>query len=456
MQQMVNKICLASCVLIMLLYAAAPVASGQPSNPVALTLSEAVQTAVAQNPRISAAAFQVESSEAQITQVRSGLLPQIYFSEAYNHTTNPMWAFGTKLNQEQITMQDFEPARLNDPDPINNFASTLSLNWSLYDSGQTRYGRKQAEIGKKTAGLMLDRTRQQVIAQTVAAYIGVLLAQKNLSVIEQTLETSQAHLKMVRIRFENGFVVKSDLLRAQVHIADLEQQRLQAESQVQVAQSFLNAAMGVPVDNLFKLSSPLEAGNEVDGSLENWMERALSLRPELKQLQNREMIAREEINKSQAAHHPSVNLMGNYEFNTEDFSEWGNNYTVGAVVSLNLFSGQRLSARTVQARAALNEVGARQKDLTHGILVQTRQAFLQAQSARKRIRVAAAAVTQAEETLRIVRNRYNNGLFTIVALLDAELALQQARTNHFKAVHDYKVADTQLALAAGTIDENFE
>jgi outer membrane protein TolC len=367
-----------------------------------------------------------------------------------------MWAFGTKLNQEQITQQDFDPARLNDPDPINNFASTLSLNWSIYDSGQTRHGLKQAEIAKKITALMLDRTRQQVIAQTVAAYVGLLLAQNNLAVIEQTLETARAHLKMVRARFENGFVVKSDLLRAQVHIADLEQQQLQAESQVQVARSYLNAAMGVPIESMFRLSSPIEGGKEVDGSLENWMEKALSLRPELKQLQNQEMIAQEEISKSKAAHLASIYLMGNYEFNTEDFNEWGDNYTVGAMVNLNIFSGRRLSARTVQARAALNEVGARQADLKQGILVQTRQAFLQAQSARKRILVAASAVNQAEETLRIVRNRYETGLLNIVALLDAELALQHARTNHFKAVHDYKVAATQLALAAGTIDENFQ
>jgi outer membrane protein TolC len=186
------------------------------------------------------------------------------------------------------------------------------------------------------------------------------------------------------------------------------------------------------------------------------MEKALSLRPEIKQLQNQEIIAQEEISKSKAAHLPSVNLMGNYEFNTEDFSEWGDNYTVGAMVNLNIFSGRRLSARTVQARAALNEIGARQADLKLGILVQTRQAFLQAQSARKRILVAAAAVNQAEETLRIVRNRYETGLLNIVALLDAELALQHARTNHFKAAHDYKVAAAQLALAAGTIDENFQ
>jgi outer membrane protein len=88
--------------------------------------------------------------------------------------------------------------------------------------------------------------------------------------------------------------------------------------------------------------------------------------------------------------------------------------------------------------------------------VQARESFLRAQSAWQRIQVAKTAVDQAEEGLRIVRNRYNNGLLTIVSLLDAETAYQQARTNHFKALHDYKVARIELALAAGTIDPDFQ
>jgi outer membrane protein TolC len=70
--------------------------------------------------------------------------------------------------------------------------------------------------------------------------------------------------------------------------------------------------------------------------------------------------------------------------------------------------------------------------------------------------VAQTAVAQAEEALRIVRNRYKSGLLTIVSLLDAEVALQQARTRHFRSMHDYKVARINLALAAGTIDTDFQ
>ncbi|MBW1970646.1 MAG: hypothetical protein JRI82_14345 [Deltaproteobacteria bacterium] len=96
-----------------------------PSEP--LTMAEPIQIAVNQNPHVKAANFQVKAVESNTIQARSGFYPQIDFSETFNRTTNPMWAFGTKLNQETITQEDFDPARIDDPDAINNFATIFSL-----------------------------------------------------------------------------------------------------------------------------------------------------------------------------------------------------------------------------------------------------------------------------------------------------------------------------------------
>ena len=96
-----------------------------PSEP--LTMAEAIQIAVNQNPQVKAADFQVRAVESKSIQARSGFFRKIDFSETFNRTTNPMWASGTKLNQGSITQEDFDPARLNDPDAINNFATIFSL-----------------------------------------------------------------------------------------------------------------------------------------------------------------------------------------------------------------------------------------------------------------------------------------------------------------------------------------
>jgi outer membrane protein len=426
------------------------------NSPESLTLSQAIKIAVEQNPEIKAARFQVEMIKSEVTQARSGFFPQVYFTETFNRTTNPMWATGAKMLQGNLTQADFDLDKLNDPDAINNFNSAVSLSWSVYNGGQTRIGWKQAQQNHAAASLMLKRAGQEVITRTAKSYVGLLLAQENLVVIVQTLETAKANLKMVRSRFESGFVVKSDFLRANVRIAELEQQRLEAESQVEVAQAMLNAAMGMTRNKPLHLVTPFEKCEETKGSVEHWITIALSNRPDLERMRYQEDIAKKEIDKSRAEHFPDLELVGTYEINSEDFSDTENNYAIGAVMNVNLFSGHRISAKTKAARSSLLRIQEFRKGMELNVGVQARESFLKAKSAWKRIQVAKIAVDQAKEGLRIVRNRYNNGLLTIVSLLDAETAYQQARTNHFKALHDYKVSRIQLALAAGTIDENFE
>ncbi|UCG11017.1 MAG: TolC family protein [Deltaproteobacteria bacterium] len=420
-----------------------------------LSLAEAIQTAVAKNPTIAAVQSQLEVSDARIDQARSGLLPQLDFSEDFTRTTSPTGVFSAKLNQGTFTQQDFDVNTLNNPDPINNFATNFNLTVPVFNSRQTWIGFNQAKLNHEAVNSAMVRTRQQVIAATVFAYTGVQLAQENVLVVEQALQTARAHLDLAASRLRSGLVVKSDLLRAEVRVAELEQERLQAQSQLEIAGASLNATMGLEIDQVFRLTTPLEQGPELPGSLSEWTRKALQHRPDLAQVNYRQELAQKEVTKTKSAHLPSLFLSGNYQINTEDFSKTADNYTVGAVLSLNLFSGYNLQSRVSEARANLRQVQAMRQQLKLGIAVETKQAFLQTQSALQRIRVAQGAVAQAEEGLRIVRNRYEIGLYTIVNLLDAEVALQRARTNYSRSLHDHSVARAKLALAAGTLDENF-
>jgi outer membrane protein len=425
--------------------------SGQP-----LTLGVAVATALKHNPQVAAAKSEEASSTHRTIAVRSGLLPQVYASETYNHTNSPLWAFGTKLNQGVIQSSDFNPDTLNEPDAVDNFATALSMSWNLYDGGRTRLGWDQARQGEKIAAFALQRSEQKVMAQAAEAYVGLLLAVENHAVVVHALETAQAHLKLVQDRFRAGLSVKSDVLRAKVRIADLAQQRLMAESQIQVAQAMLHAVMGQPDSGRIDPVTPIEQYSPTEGTLDQWIARALDRRLELKQISLQADIATKEIARARAGHYPTLDLQGNYEIDSEDFNDSHDNYTVGAVLRVNLYSGSRVSAQTAAAKADLSKVAARRRALELGVRVETQRAFYQAQSTWKSITVARQAVDQAEEGLRIVANRYSSGLLTIVDLLDAQTALQQARTHHFKAMHDYRVARIELALAAGTINKDFE
>jgi outer membrane protein TolC len=424
--------------------------------PEPLSMAEAIHIAVEKNPEIKAAQFQVDAVKSNSVKAQSGFYPQLFFTQSFKRTTNPMWAFGTKLNQGVITQADFNPVSLNDPDAINNFASMFSLSWSIYEGGRTKLGSEQAKQKLSVASLTLERTRQNVIARAATAYVGLVLSQKNIIVINEALETAKANLKMIQSRYNSGFVVKSDLLRAMVRIADLEQQQLMAKSRFKIGETMLNAVMGSGDAKPLSPVTPLTIGSEISGTIDNWTNTALHKRTEMENLHLVEDIARKEIKKSRALHYPDVNLIGNYEINTEDFSDSADNYTIGAVLKINIFSGNRITEETKAAVSMLGRVQQMKKSLALNIQVQAREAFLKSKSARKRIQVANIALDQAEESLRIVRNRYNTGLLNMVGLLDAEVTRQQVHTDYFKALHDYKVARIELALASGTIDTDFQ
>jgi outer membrane protein len=450
------KVIVLSLVCLFTMTMAAPLIAAAADDGQPLTLEQAVAAALKHNPQVTAARHEETAAGHKTVAARSGLLPQVYASETYNHTNSPLWAFGTKLNQGVIQSSDFNPDALNDPDAVDNFATALSMSWNLYDGGRTWKAWDQARQGEKIAAFALQRSRQKVMAQAAEAYIGLLLAVENHAVVAQALETARAHMKLVQDRFRAGLAVKSDVLRAQVRIADLEQQRLMAHSQVQVAQAMLHAAMGQPDSGPIMPVTPIDRFSPTDGALDQWVQQALDRRLELKQVTAQADIAEKEIARARSGHYPTLALQGNYEINSEDFNDSHDNYTVGAVLRMNLYSGSRISAQTAAARANLSKVKARRKSMELGVRVETQRAFYMAQSTWKSIAVARQAVDQAEEGLRIVANRYSGGLLTIVDLLDAQTALQQARTHLFKAMHDYRVARIELALAAGSINNDLE
>lgn len=417
-----------------------------------LSMTQAVQIAVAHNPSVIQAGALVTVSKEQLTQAKSGFFPQVSASAGLSRTTSPLWAFGARLNQGVIGMEDFIPDRLNDPSATDNYGLSLSAEWSLYDSGKTWYGTRQARMGHAAAGFVLDRTTQEIIFSAVSAYNGVLLSKHHLETIQQALKTAETNEKTVRARFESGFVVKSDLLQTRVHIANLTQQRLQAESRMEVARAGLCAAMGVDPDSPFNLADTLHSDSEPGGTLDQWLETARTNRPDLKAVLQREAIAEAEVKKARSSRLPSIALSAEYGTNADSFNDGKDSYTFGAVVCMNLFSGFRVSAKVAEAAASLKQARAAHSGLEQKISIETRSAYHQARSAWQQIQVTDTVVAQAEEALRIVQDRYESDLLTIVELLNAELALQQARTNRYQAIHDYNIAKTALRLAAGTLN----
>jgi outer membrane protein TolC len=428
-------------------------AQGETGAPADLSLAESVRLALERHPALRAASHQTTAAAAGVDQARAEFLPRVDLSEGVTRSDNPVYAFGALLNQGRFTSADFAVDRLNHPDPITNWRTNIGGSVPLFMGGRILVGYQQAQIGLQVAEQGRTRVEQEIIFNVIRAYSGVLLAQEAKTTVDAAVRTAEANLASAEARYEAGVVVASDALAARVRLARLKEEAIAAANQVRLAQAALNEAMGTALDQAHRLTGGLELPILRHERLEGLETLARERRPDYRQVALEVERLEKEVTRAKGALLPTLHLLGNYEINNQHFSSDGqDSWTVGVILNVNLFNGGADRARILEAQANHQRIIALRERLGNAIGLEVRDAYLALQTARERVTVARGAVTQAQESLRIVQDRYDAGLTTIVELLDSETALTAARTNLTRALYDATVGQARLDFSLGALD----
>ncbi len=418
-----------------------------------LSLQEAVHQALARHPSMEAAAARVHAAESRIAEARSGWMPRATYAESFQSGDNPVYVFGALLTQHQFSAADFDIGPLNRPSALNNFQSQLSVDQVVYDFGATRGAVRSAQLGRKMSEQDLRRAELALIAAVARTYHGVALAGQGLQLAEESLKSAQADLERARTLQKAGMATDADVLSVQVHAAAMAEFRARREADLRIAHAALNEALGLPLDAEHTLTTPLRAPPPEQESAAELERQAASRRPEVLSARlGREFAASQEAT-AKSQYWPVIGLHGVFEADRQDFySKGGGNWMFAASARWNFFDGNRARATVAEARHLKEAAAATEKQLDAAVRLETRQAGAELQAARERITVTEDAVAQAGESLRILRNRYSNGLATVTDLLRSETALVEARTRRLAALYDLRVAAVQLDAASGSLN----
>lgn len=417
-----------------------------------LTLPQAVEIALEKNPTRKAALADQQAAAADIRDARSNLWPHLQFVESFTRSNDPVFAFGTKLRQQRFAADDFDLSRLNTPTPINNFNTRFAATWNVFDFRETWLDVARAERLHQAAGRQLERTEQELVFRVVDAYFSLLLALKQLQVADDAVRTAEANLARSRARFEAGLVVESDLLSAQVNLAARQQERIRADNAVAVARVQLNHELGVPAESAFAPAEVLAERDLPVATLEELEARALAQRPDLEGVRLAEAAQEKNVEMAKAAFGPRVNVVAGWEANSQSFlGNGGTNWLGGVEVQFDIFRGGAKRARLARERAVRDRLAAVRAQAASGVHLEVRRAYLDLGAAHQQVDVARASVAQAQESLRIIQNRYEAGLTTITDLLRAEEAAHHSRTDYWEAVYRWQVSYANLELATGTL-----
>jgi outer membrane protein TolC len=183
-----------------------------------LTISknDLLQKVTENNLQIKVAEKSFQSAKAEYRQSNALFLPNINVSHTGISTTNPLMAFGSKLNQEILTASDFNPALLNDPDVTQNFATKIEVQQPLFNLDGL-YGRQAAKAKMDAFQLQTERTKEYLELEVSKAYMQLQLAYKAVKILEKANTTAQGNLKLVENYFKNGMLQKTDLLNLVYH-----------------------------------------------------------------------------------------------------------------------------------------------------------------------------------------------------------------------------------------------
>jgi len=417
-----------------------------------VTLEQAVQSALQQNPAFRTSQDDADAARARLKQVQSAWYPRFDFHQDFTRGNNPVYVFGTKLTQRQFTAADFALNKLNTPTPFDNFQTRFDGQWRLFDSGQTIFHQRAAKKLVTTADFQTEQARQDLILEVVRAYYGIRVLQENEKAAEAAVQTAEATAQRMAAMHQAGTVVDSDLLSAKVFVAQMKDRQIRAQNDLAMAQMQLARLMGLPVENQLELAGNLTEPNALAKSLPEWTQTALAERPALRAAQLQETAVDDERKAAKAEFGPTIALFGTTERDAMTMAgPSGTNWTAGARLDFNLFAGGATKARLAEAAANANKAKHNVEWFRSGVTLEVRKAFLDAEAAAQRTAAARDAADQAKVSLRIVQNRYEAGLTTITELLRAQTAQLDARTLYLNALQDWQVSQAQLERAAGVL-----
>ena len=393
------------------------------------------------NLQIKIAEKTYQSAKADYQQSNALFLPNINVSHTGIVTTNPLMAFGSKLNQEVLTASDFNPALLNDPARTQNFATKFEIQQPLINIDGI-YGRQATKSKMEAYQLQTDRTKEYLELEMSKSYMQLQLAYRAVKVLEKANATGKANLKLVQNYFQQGLLQKTDLLNVQVRVNEITNQLQYAKSNIQNASDYLAFLLNEETKGkTYKPSEELETAISVETI-------AVSLSENRKDIQamNKSTTAYQKMYMSSKMNFlPRLNAFGSYELYDKNFlGTSAKGYLVGAQISWNVFDGYKSIGKMNKAKADFQKAEVETEQYKKQSQLELNKTNRQLIDAENKANLSQLAFEQAQEGYRIRQNRFTQGLEKTTDLLQSETQMIQKELEHLQAVFEYNFTKNYL------------
>lgn len=413
---------------------------GYSQDTISISKNDLLQKLTEKNLQIKISDKSYQSAKADYQQSNSLFLPNINISHTGISTTNPLMAFGSKLNQEILTQADFNPALLNDPKATQNFATKIEVQQPLINL-DGMFERQAAKAKMSAMKLQSERTKEYLEMEVVKAYQQLQLTYSAVKVLEKAVNTANSNLALVQNYYKQGLLQKTDLLNVQVRVNEVANQLQYAKSNVQNASDYLTFLIGEEMNgNIFKPAE--ESENKINN------EEVYSFNANRKDIEAMKMV-NEAYSKmyrsSKMSFLPRLNAFGSYEmYDKNIFGTRAKGYLVGAQLSWNVFDGYKSIGKYEKSKAEYEKSLDETQQYKAQSQMEFNRASRQLNDAKNKVSLMNLAYQQSQESYRIRQNRFSQGLEKTTDLLQSETQMFQKELEYIQSVFEYNLADQYL------------
>ena len=405
-----------------------------------ISKTEVLSTVIEQNTSLKISEQEYFKARAEYRQTNAVFLPSISASHSGIATTNPLMAFGSKLNQGILSPEDFDPNKLNKPNEVSSFATVFEIQQPLINLDGF-YQRKAAKNKMDAVALQSLRKQDYLTFEVERAYMQLQLSYKTIDVLEKSFEAAQENKKVADNSFKQGYLQRADLLSVELRVNDVKNQLQTAKSNVENASDYLSFLMNEKTAVVYIPSDSLKIYSLGINSIDILSEE----RTDIKAMQLTTDAYESLYQADKMAFLPRLNAFGSYEmYDDSAFQGSANGYLVGAQLSWNLFEGYKNVGKAQKSKAQYDQSILEYEQYISQSNLDLNKANRLLTDADNRLKLKSLSLEQSKESLRIRSNRFKEGLEKRTDLLLAESQYAQKQLEYYQTIYEYNYANLYL------------
>jgi outer membrane protein len=410
-----------------------------------MTLPQAIRIALANNPEVAALGWDAAAAAARRDRAFSDRLPKLGAAGGYAHHLDPQ--------------RPLPVGRPGDPTILSRdiVSADIVLSMPLFTGGRLISRVRVAELVEIAAGHRLARTREEISFNVSSLFFGILAQRRVIESLEFSRRALEEHIRSVDALVTARKAANVDRMRADVRLADVEQQLVREKNVLAIQRRALVNLLGLEGDmDDIELRGELESQTSAAvPRLDSAIASALEGRGDYLAARSALEAQARSVDAARAERWPTVLLQGAYGprwaagSTTGTGDELGDVGRIGLAVEVPLFEGGRIGAEVREQRANLAATQERLRRLELQVRLEIETALLNVRSSEERMNAIGKSIAQARESLRIEQQKYDLGKGAIVDVLDAQAALLESETTYYRVLAEHGTAIAQLKLATG-------